>query len=289
MGILLLLPLLVSGFLVCLKNPSIYNRLHRYEGQLLYLQVARYGLVCLYLSVAFWLVVIGATSHAWGGYCVSFGCIAPFSTDWLAWLGARFLALGLVDAQPAGQVAAFATLVGLLAMCLPAPWAKFLTWRLRKRLRKLVGATARRIDDQVIGTYLLRESVLHSPRLLMLYEAFGNRDHVMLSMVDRKVYVGYIISLGAPTEVAGIDQEILLVPTLSGYRNDETLKVEYTTHYAAIDVYSPIALKQENIVSVTRFSESIRSEFEAFEHARGYRGAATIDTAPPRLDAPGAG
>lgn len=270
MGVLLLLPLLVSGFLFCLKNPSVYNRLHRYEGQLLYLQVARYGLVCVYLSVGFWLIMASVTSHVWSGYCLRATCIPAFSTDWLSWLGIQFMALGLVDTQPAGQVAAFATLVGLLAMCLPAPWATFLTWRLKKRLKRLAPAAAHRIDEQVMGTYLLRESVQHSPRLLMLYEAFGNREHVMLSMEDRKVYVGYIISLGAPTEVVGIDQEILLVPTLSGYRHEDTLKVEYTTHYAAIEVYSPIALRQEHIVSATRFSESIRGTFEAFEQGPGH-------------------
>jgi hypothetical protein len=286
MGVLLLLALLVSGFLFCLKHPNVYNRLHRYEGQLLYLQVARYGLVCVYLSTLFWLIMASVTSHAWGGYCWRTTCIPAFSTDWLGWLGTQFVALGLAKAQPAGQVAAFATLVGGMAMCLPAPWAKFLTWRLRKRLQRLAPAAAYRIDDQVMGTYLLRESVQHSPRLLMLYEAFGNREHVMLSMEDRKVYVGYILSLGAPTEVVGIDQEILLVPTLSGYRHEKTLKVDYTTHYAAIDVYSPIALRQEHIVSVTRFSESIRSEFEAFEHGPGQprRAAETQRLAPPPGD-----
>lgn len=47
MGLLIILPLLVSGYLVCIKHPYYYRRLHRFEGQLLYLQVARLGVVCL--------------------------------------------------------------------------------------------------------------------------------------------------------------------------------------------------------------------------------------------------
>ncbi|HCV77558.1 MAG TPA: hypothetical protein DGS68_12635, partial [Pseudomonas sp.] len=51
MFLLLLLPILVSGFLVCHKHPLYFYRLHRYEGQYLYLQSARFGLFCTLLAV----------------------------------------------------------------------------------------------------------------------------------------------------------------------------------------------------------------------------------------------
>lgn len=39
MGILLLLPFLVSGYWICVTHPRITLGFHRYEGQLLYLLV----------------------------------------------------------------------------------------------------------------------------------------------------------------------------------------------------------------------------------------------------------
>lgn len=47
MGLLIIVPLLVSGYLVCILHPFYFYRLHRFEGQLLYLQVARLGMSCL--------------------------------------------------------------------------------------------------------------------------------------------------------------------------------------------------------------------------------------------------
>ena len=44
MGLLIIVPLLVSGYMVCIRHPFFYVRLHRFQGQLLYLQVARMGM-----------------------------------------------------------------------------------------------------------------------------------------------------------------------------------------------------------------------------------------------------
>ncbi len=69
MAFLLLLPLLVSGFLVCLKDPTVYCRLHRYEGQMLYLQVGRYGIYCFVAAMCVTAVLAGLFSHDWGVLC----------------------------------------------------------------------------------------------------------------------------------------------------------------------------------------------------------------------------
>ncbi|RJX60308.1 hypothetical protein C6383_13710 [Pseudomonas syringae pv. actinidiae] len=66
MAFLLLLPLLVSGFLVCLKDPTVYCRLHRYEGQMLYLLVGRYGIYCFLAAMFVTAALAGLFSHDWG-------------------------------------------------------------------------------------------------------------------------------------------------------------------------------------------------------------------------------
>ncbi|HHH6707916.1 TPA: hypothetical protein ACP2G5_004321, partial [Escherichia coli] len=47
----LIIPLLVSGFIIITTHPYHFYRLHRYDGQLLYMKAAKYGLWCLIWSV----------------------------------------------------------------------------------------------------------------------------------------------------------------------------------------------------------------------------------------------
>ncbi|WP_122206303.1 hypothetical protein [Pseudomonas viridiflava] len=279
MGFLLLLPLLVSGFLVCLKHRGIYYRLHRYEGQLLYLQVARYGMNCLFVSLAAIGLISALISHSWSG-CIWFTefCLPSFSTDFLYWLSPKMQAIGLAKDEIRGEAAAFLVLVSIVAMLLPVPWTKWLMRRLKKNLKRRLSRQdkggAEKFEeraDEIVSAYLLKESVAHSPRLKMLYEAFANQQPVMLSMSDRKVYVGNILSLGAHTEVAGIDQELHLAPIISGYRDDDTLELTYTTDYAGLAVECPIYLKQENIVSVTLYFEDVRVKFEGIAKKKSLR------------------
>ena len=51
MGFLLILPILVSGFTVCHTHPYFKYKLHRYEGQYLYLQTAKLGFYCFGIAV----------------------------------------------------------------------------------------------------------------------------------------------------------------------------------------------------------------------------------------------
>src|SRR5690606_1113621 len=53
----LILPLLVSGFIVCHSHPYYYYKLHRQQGQYLYLHAARLGVRCLWYSL---LLNVGA-------------------------------------------------------------------------------------------------------------------------------------------------------------------------------------------------------------------------------------
>lgn len=289
MGFLLLLPLLVSGFLVCLKHRGIYYRLHRYEGQLLYLQVARYGMNCLFVSFAIVGLVSFVFSHNWSASaCLREYCVGPVSWDFLHGLGEKMKAIGFAKDEARGEVAAFLLLVGVGAMALPVPWTAWLMRRfkkkLRHRLKRQQEGGEQKFDqrpEEIASAYLLKESVAHSPRLKMLYEAFATQQPVMLSMSDRKVYVGNILSLGAHTEVAGIDQEIHLAPIVSGYRNDDTLALTYTTDYAGLAVACSVYLKQENIVSVTPYSGEVRTKFEDVA-----KKSATDAVAVPNAEAP---
>jgi hypothetical protein len=270
MALLLLLPLLVSGFLVCLNDPTVYCRLHRYEGQMLYLQVGRYGIYCFFAAMLVAAALIALFSHNWGVFCpgwmqpanaTSAVCV-PVNTDFMGAL-VQLTQDFKIASKEFSPVAVFLALAGILTLLMPGLGSvitvKILKWQL--------GATKK----QEIVAYLLGESVQHSPICSTLVDAFVDKDEVMITMDDRKVYVGYIMDVGAPTEVTGVNQEILLIPTVSGYRDKDTLRVVYTTEYPSDTPLQPIGFRQENIVSISVFSEVIR---EAFERADAERAAA---------------
>lgn len=272
MALLLLLPLLVSGYLVCLYDPIVYSKLHRYDGQLLYLQVGRFGITCLLLATIIMLAFTGAVSHVWfENFCFATApqlaflpqpwCF-PISTDFLSALGSVLKQLELVNSEIYGQCVAFAILTGLLTLAMPKLGAQLTYRKLRKDL-----STRKK---KVIEGYILRESVSHSPIGIALVESFAFQQQVMITMDDRKVYRGFIQSVGAPTEVTGVDQEIEFLPSVSGYRDKDTMKVVYTTQYSeAEDVkIEPIYFRQENIVSISRFSEDIHKAFDKTDAAK---------------------
>nr|WP_156886322.1 hypothetical protein [Pseudomonas alcaliphila] len=257
MALLLLLPLLVSGYLVCLKDRFIYYKLHRYDGQLLYLQVGRYGIYCFLAALLIVGLVCVLLSHSWGGYCVE-ACsqlcvIPPFSTDFLSYLGGKAEAAHLFN-PGIGQLGVFAILVGIVTLLVPSLWA-ILSFQLVKH-------QCQADDSSQVDAYILRETVSHSPLMLTLVEAFATKSEVMISMDDRKVYVGYIQSVGKPTEIVGVDQEVEFLPSVSGYRDKDTLKVNYTTEYPTDTKIEPIYFKQANMTSVSLFSQEIRAAFD---------------------------
>ncbi|TRW94403.1 hypothetical protein EKO24_011675 [Candidatus Methylobacter oryzae] len=85
---------------------------------------------------------------------------------------------------------------------------------------------------------------------------------VMLTMEDRKVYIGRVISLGEPNETEGMDQEIAITPYASGYRDKDSLNLVLTTKYKDISEDVSLILKQDKIISATHFSESVYDEFQ---------------------------
>jgi len=282
MALLLLLPLLVSGFLVCLKDPLVYCKLHRYDGQLLYLQVGRYGIYCFLTAMMLTAALIGLLCHDWGMFCPKWaqeaGAAAPVcypvNTDFMSILS-RLVKDWDIAGEKFSQVAVFLMLSGVLTLLMPSLW-EFLTVRIMKWQLKVT-------KDEEIAAYLLGESAHHSPIGSTLVEAFVEKNEVMITMEDRKVYVGYIMDVGAPTEVTGVNLEILLIPTVSGYRDKDTLKVVYTTDYPGDIPLEPVGFRQENIVSVSVFSEEIRETFKRLDAEREGEDAAKEKAAKEQL------
>lgn len=238
MGLLIIVPLLVSGYLVCLRHPFFYLRLHRFQGQLLYLQVARLGMVCLsvatILSAA--LLTLSKQTVFIAGHEVA--------VDYSHYLGALLVQLDIAN-EKNRTLWVFLLQAGITALVIPFFWAKLYV-HTKKKMLKL------QTDAQLY--YTLSLGVLEgTPFRFLLRESIVQCVPCMFSLSDRKVYVGIVLFAGTPTESEGVDHGFTLVPILSGYRDKDTLEVTFSTHYTTRDRPLPIMLIQEHVVSATRF------------------------------------
>lgn len=236
MFFLLIFPVLVAGFFACHIHPIHSYKLHRYEGQYLYLKSAELGLKCF--AIAF---VIALTTHAWLPDSISLGC-TTLNLHASSSLVSAMTEIGAEPQYEAKKMAwffLFSVLTFLAAFLLKA-WGH-LTLYLRFGSR----------DTKV---YVIGELLEDSPLDNLLFKLSLEKDkHVMLTMDDRKVYVGKVISLGEPSETSGMDQDVSIMPLMSGHRDKDTLKVDFTTYYEEVDTDIYLSLRQDKIVSATEF------------------------------------
>lgn len=248
MSALLIVPILVAGFIACHIHPVHAYKLHRYEGQYLYLKSAKLGLVCFAFACT-----LAFTGHWLLPDRLSVGS-AHVPLTWPASLAALLVEAGAT--RPEHALHTSWLLILSLLTCLSA-------WLL-KVLGHLVLLWRFRTWDARI--FVIRDILEDSPLDDLLFRLSLQKDkYAMLMMEDRKVYVGKIISLGEPSETNGMDQDISIMPLMSGYRDKDTLRVTFTTDYALVDSDIYVSLRQDQIVSATEFN------FEAYRTWQGTR------------------
>lgn len=247
MFFLLIFPVLVAGFIACHIHPVHSYKLHRYEGQYLYLKSADLGLRCFTIGfmLAFALHYLLPDSIALKSITL------PLTLS--SFLSELMLEMGANQVGEADKMAWFFILSSMtvFAAFVIKMWGhinlrfRFGTW-----------------DAKV---FVIGEILDDSPLDRMLFQlSLQKNKYAMISMDDRKVYVGKVISLGEPSETDGMDQDISIMPLMSGYRDKDTLIVDFTTDYEEVkpkdgesnNEFSPIhlSLRQEAIISATEFN-----------------------------------
>ncbi len=233
---LLIFPVLIAGFLACHIHPYHSYKLHRYEGQYLYLKSSELGLKCFGVAFTISLILyhVIPSSLSLGSYSLSL----TFSS----WLSDSMLEMGAQDTHEASKMAWFFILsaLTLFSALIIKFWGHVSLWR-------RFGVWNTRVF--VIGE-LLEDSPLDN---LLFNLSLQKNKYAMLGMSDRKVYVGKVISLGEPTETNGMDQDISIMPIMSGYRDKDTLRVHFSTFYDEVDTHIYLSLRQDAIVSATEF------------------------------------
>ncbi|MGB3124513.1 MAG: hypothetical protein WBB95_11945 [Pseudomonas sp.] len=257
MGLLIIPPLLVSGYVVCTRHPFYYVRLHRFQGQLLYLQVARLGMVCLivatFLSAAIW--VLSKQKIHIAGY--------EIASDYSTYLGNLLVHLDIANERNC-TLWVFLIQAGLTALVIPFFWA-----RLYGRVRKKILALE---TDAQLYSLLCLGLLEGNPFRILLKESIVQFAPCMFSLSDRKVYVGIVLFAGTPTESEGVDHAFSLLPILSGYRDKDTLEVTFNTHYAHTEQPLPILLIQENVICATRFDFTAWNTFQSRKNRKARQG-----------------
>ncbi|MHA6574775.1 hypothetical protein [Pseudomonas yamanorum] len=238
MGLLIILPLLVSGYLVCIKHPYYYCRLYRFEGQLLYLQVARLGMVCVLVATVISALILALSKQTVyvPGHMVA--------TDYSGYLGALLVQLDIAN-EKNGALWVFLLQTGLTAMVIPSLWARLYINAKKKELKLK--------SDEQLNCRLALNILEGTPFKILLRESIQHYTLCMFSLNDRKVYVGIVIFAGVPTESEGVDHAFTLLPVLSGYQDKDTLEITLSTPYGNMTHDPSILLIQENVVSATRF------------------------------------
>ncbi len=273
MFLLLILPILISGYIVFTKHPYNYYRLHRYDGQLLYLESAKSGFMCTVTS---------------GGLVLLFNQYLPPSVDVF---GERYSIdvysfvysfLVPIAEKEAGKLT-WILLMTLGALVLAYAYALWGILRLRLRVIDLTdlisirritlslkrGKWLKREDESSLplderARIVLMASILKdSPMDALFYKSYLiDGYNLMITMEDRKVYIGRVLSLGEPNESQGMDQEIAITPYASGYRDKNTLGVTLTTKYNEISSDLALTIRQDKIISASYFSEDVYEEFQ---------------------------
>lgn len=242
MLVLLVIPILVAGFIACHIHPVHSYKLHRYAGQYLYLKCAELGLKSFGVAIT-----LAALGHWLLPDRLSIG-IATIPLTWPVSVAERISSAGVMTPERSLQTS---WLLLLSALTCFASWLLMIWGHLMLYWR--YGTPNARI-------FIIRDLLEDSPLDDLLFRLSLQKDkYAMLTMEDRKVYVGKIISLGEPSETTGMDQDISIIPLMSGYRDKDTLRVTFTTDYDRVDSDIYLSLRQEQITSATEFN------FEAYQ------------------------
>ncbi|HGM6297176.1 hypothetical protein ACJ8LH_13055 [Serratia sp. CY49633] len=210
---LLLIPILVSGYIIVTADLFHYYKLHRYDGQLLYLKVATYGAFC----------VIGAA--------ISAAVIKYFLPDFhlITDVAGNFQVTKNKDTD---RIYAWLIMLSVGAIAISIAWISFV---FMKNLIKgfMYEKVCHYSIMHAMKLRVLRKTVNHGTFDAMLLDAMEEtpKRPVLISLSSRKVYVGIVNGLDEPTESEKPNQYISLFPIMSGYRDNSTLSIEFTNNY----------------------------------------------------------
>ena len=229
----LLLSIMSNAFIILRFSSDQFYKLHRYSGQLLYIKAIFIGTFTT--IVAFFIDFCFGVVNVVSAYLPEYSILPLNNQEYKIKELIIFFSLSLFLA---------------VLYCLFKEICLILKGRYK------FGARSIKELRELTKIYLMYQLLCDSPLDKMLFDSYLYDIYLLISMSDRKVYVGRVINLGEPNEHTGPDQEILIVPVFSGYRDKDDMRLTLTTLYNTEEDIS-IILRQDNIVSVCEFIEPL--------------------------------
>lgn len=219
---LLLIPLLASGQII-ISSPYLirtYFRLHRYDGQLLYMKVATFGISCLILSISL-------------AYFVKWVFPSLTVATWLVgWID-------LSNDPKENRLASWLILLSLCMVIVAKVWTQVgrLGLHVAAKILSSMNDGESRTDDakQSIRLWAIKELLSDGSLGRLFFDSATTGKPILVSLKSKKVYVGIINTISEPNEKQGPNIEVSINPLLSGYREKDNLRVLFTNDYSDLE------------------------------------------------------
>lgn len=210
---LLLIPILVSGYILVVANLYHFYQLHKYDGQLLYLKVAAFG--------SFNVIAVVSVAASIKYYYPDFHLIDEIAR------GLRIKKI--VDAN---KVEVWLAIISLCTVFSSMIWVAFI------KLKNIILGLISKKDthenlSHAVRLRVLRKTISAGSLDMMLLNCIeaNPKEPILITLQSRKVYVGIVNGILEPTEDEGANSSLSIFPLMSGYRNKNDLTIEFTNAY----------------------------------------------------------
>ncbi|EGS2006918.1 hypothetical protein I8I78_004455 [Enterobacter cloacae] len=266
---LLLIPILVSGYILVVANLYHYYQLHRYDGQLLYLKVAAHGT----MSVVFVLALAVIMKFLFP----DFHPIAIVSEI-----------LNVKKTIDNNKVETWLALISIASIIFSLLWV-FIVWSKNVILGFFCEKQHHEDIFHAKKLRILRKTISNSTLDSMLLDAMESspKKSILVTLSSRKVYVGIVNGIQEPTESEAPNSYISIFPIMSGYRDKDTLSITFTNSYPSeVSVSSAATADSKKIHKVANMDILIKSDeishlswfdFAVFDEVNGSFVEGTID------------
>lgn len=295
MLLLLILPLLISGYCVQKWNYKHRYQLHRYTGQLLYLKSAYLGAICLIFSFIFSSILLSLKPFQIFGITIGFDLLGsltkllnntlkierkslPFymmltvGSFLIAWIWSygeniiKILWFNKVFSIPFKFIMKIILFWKNFKIKIAFTILSLINLSLIEISKENLSVFIKKIfkwyeDAKLDYIYIIKiRTFSENPLDELLLDSFTTQQDLMLHMDDRKVYIGFVMTLSEATESDSLAQEIAIFPLKSGYRDKDNLTVKITTQYKEKDGLFLI-LRRSEIISATTYDPNIFQGF----------------------------
>ena len=248
---LLIVPLLISGFILLTKHPFHFYRLHRYTGQLLYMKAAGYGFFCV-MCAAFLAVILKALFTDFHPV-MDFAKWTSFTKEdhlnrmwsWFICISLTSIAIGYLWAYTAKAIYVVKFIKALVS-----------------DVNRKQAIVPKDIPKQ-LKLSVLAPLMLESPMNALFFHSMLYKKSILVTLDCGKVYVGVVSRIAEPNETDAPTQEISLTPVMSGYRHKDTKRIYFINDYANLaHVDTNINIPRSNITHSSWFNEDVHKQVD---------------------------